>query len=55
MIPTFCGGKGKKYSVYALARKLNIARRVGKKAEMLRRRGRCNKAGTSGKSDRRKV
>jgi hypothetical protein len=53
--PTFCGGNGKKYSVYALARKLVIASRFGRNVLMLSRSGMCRSAGTRGKSDRRRV
>jgi hypothetical protein len=40
IMPILTGGSGKKYSVYALARKLVIAKRLGKKAERLVRSGR---------------
>jgi hypothetical protein len=55
MIETLTGGKGKKYSAYALARKLVIARIVGRKVERLASSGMWNKAGTSGRVVRRRV
>jgi hypothetical protein len=43
------GGRGRKYSVYALARKLDIANRVGKIVEKRPRSGRWKSAGARGR------
>ena len=55
MIPILIGGKGRKYNVYALARKLAIARRVGIKLDRPKSCGMENSAGASGKTRRRRV
>jgi hypothetical protein len=43
------GGRGRKYSVYALARKLDIANRVGRSVERRPRSGRWKSAGARGR------
>lgn len=55
MIPTLTGGSGKKYSAYALARKLAIASKVGMKLDMLARSGMWKSAGARGRMVRRRV
>lgn len=55
MIDTLTGGSGKKYSAYALAIKLVIANRVGRKVDRLARRGMWKSAGTRGRAVRRRV
>jgi hypothetical protein len=51
----FCGASGRKYSVYALARKLAIAARLGMTVEMPMSRGMCRRAGARGSALRRSV
>ena len=52
---TLTGGNGKKYSAYALTRKLVIASNAGRKVETLARSGMWNSAGTRGRVVRRRV
>jgi hypothetical protein len=49
IIPTFTGGSGKKYSAYALARRLAIALKLGRKVAERARSGMCRSAGIRGK------
>lgn len=51
----FCGGRGRKYRVYALARKLDMASRVGIKLDRLRSCGTERSAGARGRVVRRRV
>jgi len=55
IIPTLTGGSGRKYRAYALARKLVIVRRVGRKVDVRVRRGRWKRAGAKGREERSRV
>jgi hypothetical protein len=55
IILTLTGGSGRKYSVYALARKLAIAAKLGMNAETLASSGMCRSAGARGSAERRRV
>jgi hypothetical protein len=55
IIPTCTGGSGKKYSAYALARKLAIATRLGRRVSRRARSRVCRNAGMSGSAVSRSV
>jgi hypothetical protein len=55
MTPTLTGGRGRKYSVYALAHRLVIATKLGMTVDRAKRRGMYSSVGASGRTRSRMV